>query len=62
MNMVNNITSLSTPMSQSQLMTNVSTAVLDMALDTFEGQASELIKLMESSVQPDLGQNFDMNI
>lgn len=62
MNMVNDITSLSTPMSQNQLMTNVSTAVLDMALDTFEGQASELIKLMEASVQPNLGQHFDMNI
>ncbi len=56
------IANLSTALSQSQLMTNVSTAVLDLSLDSFEGQASEITKLMEASVQPHLGQNFDTYI
>ena len=52
---VMSIANLATALSQSQLMTNVSTAVLDMSLDSFEGQASEITKLMEASVQPHLG-------
>lgn len=56
------IADLSTSLSQSQLMTNVSTAVLDMTLDSFKSQGSEITKLMESSVQPHLGQNFDQYI
>ena len=56
------VAAISSAMSQTQLMTDVSVAVLDMALETFEGQATEMIKLMESSVTPDLGQNFDLKI
>lgn len=59
---VMDIAGLATTMSQTQLMNNVSTAVLNMTLDSFEGQASEITKLMESSVQPYLGQNFDMRV
>lgn len=59
---VMDIAGFATSMSQTQLMTNISTAVLDMTLDSFEGQATEVTKLMESSVQPNLGQNFDTYI
>lgn len=59
---VMDIANLSTAISQSQLMTQVNTAVLDMTLDSFEGQANEITKMMESSVQPHLGQNLDTYI
>lgn len=59
---VMDIAGLATTMSQTQLMTDIGTAVLDMALDTFQGEASEITKLMESSVHPNLGQNFDTSI
>ena len=59
---VMDIANLATNMSQSKLMTDIGTAVLDMTLDTFEGEASEITKLMESSVQPYLGQGFDTYI
>lgn len=59
---VMDIANLSTAISQSQLMTQVSTAVLDMTLDSFEGQANEITKMMESSVRPYLGQNLDTYI
>lgn len=57
--MIDSIANLSVSMSQQKLMTNISTAVLDMTLDSFEGQASEMVKLMEASVQPNLGQNIN---
>lgn len=59
MDMIDSIANLSVSMSQQTLMTNISTAVLDMTLDSFEGQASEMVKLMEASVQPNLGQNIN---
>ncbi len=59
MDMIRGIADMSVSMSQGQLMTDIGTAVLDMALDSFEGQASEVIKLMETSVQPYLGQNIN---
>lgn len=59
---VMDIADLSTAISQSQMMTQVNTAVLDMTLDSFEGQANEITKMMESSVQPHLGQNLDTYI
>lgn len=59
---VMDIANLSTAVSQSRLMTQVNTAVLDMTLDSFEGQANEITKMMESSAQPHLGQNLDTYI
>lgn len=59
---VMDIANLATNMSQAQLMTDISTAVLDMTLDTFEGQANEVVELMESVAPPDLGHNFDISI
>ena len=46
MDMIGSIADYSMTMSQSQLLTNVSIKVLDMALDSFQGQADEITKLM----------------
>ena len=59
MDIIGSIADYSMMMSQNQLMTNVSTEVLSMALDSFQGQASEVVKMMEASVQPNLGQNIN---
>lgn len=59
MDMIGSIADYSMMMSQNQLMTNVSTEILSMTLDSFQGQASEVVKMMEASVQPNLGQNIN---
>ncbi len=56
------IASLSTSLSQQNLLTQVSIAVLDKALDTVNDNSGNLIKMMEQSVQPELGQNIDIQI
>ena len=61
MDMVNSIADMSIAMAGNQLMTNVSTAVLDMTMDTYQ-EAAELTKMMETSVTPHLGQHIDMTI
>ena len=48
--------------SQSQIITNVNTAVLSMNLDTVDVLGDSLIKMMEQSVNPDLGQNIDIKL
>lgn len=62
MDMVSSIADMSVAMAGNQLMTNVSTAVLDMTMDTYKEQATELTKMMESSVAPYLGQHIDQMI
>lgn len=59
MDMIGSIADYSMMMSQNQLMTNVSTEVLSMTLDSFQSQADEVVKMMEASVQPYLGQNIN---
>jgi hypothetical protein len=49
-------------LSQSQLMTNVSVAVLKNSLDTVEVSADNMIKMMEQSVSPNLGQSIDIKL
>lgn len=55
MDMIGSIADYSMMMSQNQLMTNVSS----MTLDSFQSQADEVVKMMEASVQPYLGQNIN---
>lgn len=62
MDLTMSIANYSMMMSQTKLMNDISTAVLDMSMESFEGMASEMIKLMESSVQPYLGQNIDITL
>lgn len=56
------IAALSSVMSQSALMNQVSTAVLSKSLDNMEVMGDGMKKIMEVSVQPQLGQNFDVSV
>jgi len=40
----------------------VSVAVLKKTLETIEGSGENMIKMMEQSVQPNLGQNIDLRV
>ena len=46
--------------SEVQMMQGVSTAILAKTLDMAEIQGAELTRLMELSVNPDLGSNIDI--
>lgn len=56
------IAALSIASNQTNIMTQVNTAVLSMNLDTIEQAGENMIKLMEQSVTPQLGQNIDVSI
>jgi len=53
------IASLSMAMSSSNLKSDVGVAVLGKSLDTLKQAGEGMIKIMESSVTPNLGQNID---
>ena len=54
------IAALSTAMQMSQLQSDVGVAVLDNSLELIEDLGEGVIKIMEASVNPDLGQNIDI--
>lgn len=56
------ITALSTSLSQSNLMNQVSTSVLKLSMDTAEQSMAGMIKMMETSVNPELGTTIDIRI
>lgn len=56
------IAALSTAMQMSQLQFDVGVAVLDNSLEMIEDLGEGAIKMMEASVNPDLGQNIDISI
>ena len=64
------ITSLSMPMMQSQALTQVGTAVMDMALDDAKNLASNQAQMLntapapalERSVNPHIGGNIDLSV
>lgn len=56
------IASISMAMSQQNLMTNINVALLSQSLDTVETIGTDMVKMMEQSVQPNLGQNIDITI
>lgn len=56
------ITALSTALQMSQLNFDVGVAVLDNSLELIEDLGEGMIKIMESSVNPNLGQNIDISI
>ena len=56
------IAAISMAMSQQNLMTNVNVALLSQSLDTVETAGADMVKMMEQSVQPNLGQNIDITI
>ena len=56
------IAAISMAMSQQNLMTNVNVALLSQSLDTIESIGTDMVKMMEQSVQPNLGKNIDITI
>lgn len=57
-----NIANLATMMNIAELSQEISTAVLGQSLDMIETMGEGMIKIMESSVNPELGQNIDVRI
>lgn len=53
------IASLSTAMSTQNILNDVSVAMLSKSLDTVEDMGDGMVKIMEFSVTPYLGQNID---
>ena len=53
------IASLSTAMSTQNILNDVSVAMLSKSLDTVEDMGDGMVKIMESSFTPYLGQNID---
>lgn len=56
------IAALSIASSQNNLITQVSASVLAMNMDTIENTGAGLVKMMEQSVNPNLGQSVDIRI
>ncbi|MDO5402094.1 MAG: YjfB family protein [Eubacteriales bacterium] len=56
------IAGLSTALSTAQVNNDVSVAVLKKSLDTLDTTGENMIKMMEASVYPNLGQNIDYSI
>ena len=56
------IASLSMVMAQNRLQNDIGTAVMAKALENFEDTGAEMTKIMELSVNPDVGANFDMAV
>lgn len=56
------IAALSTSMSTSNLLTEVSFALCNMAMEDMEVNTEGLRKMMEQSVNPHIGQNIDISV
>lgn len=56
------ISGLSTNLSTINVVNDVQVAVLRQSLDTLETSGDSLTKMMEASVNPELGQNIDIRI
>lgn len=56
------IASLSTDLAMSKTMSAVSTAVMKQTMDTNEALGTEMVKMMEKSVTPHLGNNVDVKL
>lgn len=57
-----NIASLSTDIAMSKTMTAVGTAVMKQNMDVNETMGTEMVKMMEKSVTPNLGNNVDVRL
>jgi hypothetical protein len=55
------IAALSIGLKQAQVVQAASTSVLKKAMDTAQVQAQDMLKVMEQSVQPQLGANIDLS-
>ena len=57
-----NIASLSTDMAMSKTIAAVGTAVMQQNMDVNETMGAEMVKMMEKSVTPNLGNNVDIRL
>lgn len=53
---------LSMAMAQTNLLNQVGTALLGQSLDQFEESGADVAKMLEQSVNPNLGANIDISI
>ena len=56
------IASMSMAMAANKNATDIGVAVLDKALDNFRDSGSDMVKMMEQSVAPHRGSNFDVSV
>ncbi|MBQ7581929.1 MAG: YjfB family protein [Lachnospiraceae bacterium] len=56
------IAALSMSMAQERVMTEVGTAILSKAIDQGQENGDTLTKMMEQSVNPDVGGNIDISL
>lgn len=56
------IQQISMDMATSRVSTQASTAVLKKSLDSFKQSGEQLTKMMEQSVNPNLGRNIDIRL
>lgn len=59
---VDSIPTLAMGMTQMNTLSAVNTGLMSMALDNYSAQASELTKMMELSVNPNVGSNIDISL
>lgn len=59
---IQGLSSLASVASTNQSMGDISTAVLSKSLDTYETMGDQMTKMMEQSVTPNIGQNFDIRL
>ena len=56
------ITSMSMAMAANKTASDISVAMLDKAMDTFRENGAAMTKMLEQSVTPHIGSNFDMSV
>ncbi len=59
---ISSISTLSTMASTASLQDTISVAVLKMGLNDYEDMGAQMVKMMEQSVTPHIGQNFDVTV
>ena len=57
-----NTVSAALALQENRMMENIGTAVLARAMDTNEEMGDEMVKMMERSVNPGLGENVDVRV
>ncbi len=56
------IASMSMAMAANKAASDIQVAVLDKALESFKDHGADMVKMMEQSVNPAVGGNFDVSV
>ena len=56
------IASMSMAMAANKTAQDIGVAMLDKTLDNFRDNVADMVKMMERSVMPNIGGNFDMSV